>query len=106
MRVEAGMTAPSGSGFVWDEAGHIVTNHHVVANAASVAVRLASGQVLRARTVGLAPTYDIAVLRVTERAALPPPVPIGSSKDLQVGQSAFAIGNPFGLDQSLTTGVI
>jgi 2-alkenal reductase len=106
IRIEAGMTAASGSGFVWDDAGHVVTNHHVVAKAASVAIRLASGQVVRARTIGLAPTYDIAVLMVAERAALPPPVPVGSSKDLQVGQSAFAIGNPFGLDQSLTTGVI
>jgi 2-alkenal reductase len=95
----------SGSGFVWDQAGHIVTNNHVVANARSVSVRLADGQVLPARVVGRAPNYDIAVLRLT-RGAQPAPLPIGSSSDLRVGQQSYAIGNPFGLDQTLTTGVI
>lgn len=99
-------TVQSGTGFVWDQAGHIVTNNHVVGGATTVAVRFASGQVLRAEIVGLAPNYDAAVLRVESTQSLPPPVMIGSSSDLKVGQSVFAIGNPFGLDQSLTTGII
>ncbi len=96
----------SGTGFIWDAAGHVVTNDHVVANAQSVVVRLASGDVVPARVVGQAPNYDLAVLRLDNRANLPPPVAIGSSSDLKVGQAAYAIGNPFGLDQSLTTGII
>ncbi len=96
----------SGTGFVWDAAGHIVTNDHVVEGTKIVAVKLASGQVLRAEIVGTAPNYDLAVLRVESSRSLPPPVAIGSSDDLKVGQSVFAIGNPFGLDQSLTTGII
>ncbi len=96
----------SGTGFIWDGAGHIVSNDHVVQGAGSLAVRLASGQVLRAQVVGTAPNYDLAVLRVDNTRALPPPVAIGTSADLKVGQMVFAIGNPFGLDQTLTTGII
>ncbi|WP_230530285.1 S1C family serine protease [Microvirga roseola] len=96
----------SGTGFLWDTAGHIVTNEHVVANANTFAVRLASGDVVRAEVVGRAPNYDLAVLRVSRRGQLPPPVPVGTSADLRVGQAAYAIGNPFGLDQSLTTGIV
>ena len=96
----------SGTGFVWDAAGHIVTNDHVVQGAGTLAVRFASGQVLRAQVVGTAPNYDLAVLRVDNTRSLPPPVAIGTSTDLRVGQLVFAIGNPFGLDQSLTTGII
>jgi 2-alkenal reductase len=101
-----GMGAQTGTGFVWDKAGHIVTNDHVVEGADALAVRLASGQVLRAQVVGAAPNYDVAVLRVDSTRGLPAPITIGSSDDLKVGQSVFAIGNPFGLDQSLTTGII
>ena len=96
----------SGTGFVWDGAGHIVTNDHVVQGAGILAVRFASGEVLRAQVVGTAPNYDLAVLRVDNTRSLPPPLAIGTSADLKVGQSTFAIGNPFGLDQTLTTGVI
>jgi 2-alkenal reductase len=96
----------SGTGFVWDGAGHIVTNAHVVANAETIAVRLASGDVVDAVIVGRAPNYDLAVLRISAESSLPAPLLIGSSSDLRVGQTAFAIGNPFGLDQTLTTGVI
>ncbi len=71
-----------------------------------LAVRFASGQVLRAHVVGTAPNYDLAVIRVDNTRSLPPPVAIGTSDDLKVGQLVFAIGNPFGLDQSLTTGII
>jgi 2-alkenal reductase len=96
----------SGTGFIWDAAGHIVTNDHVVQGAGTLAVRLASGQVLRAQVVGTAPNYDLAVLRVDNTRGLPPPVAIGTSADLRVGQLVLAIGNPFGLDQTLTTGII
>ena len=89
-----------------DEAGDIVTNNHVVAGTVELAVRLSSGSVGRADIVGTAPNYDIAVIRLHDPGPLPPPVPVGSSADLKVGQFAYAIGNPFGLDQSLTTGVI
>src|SRR3954453_1737112 len=98
--------AQSGTGFIWDAAGHVVTNDHVVEGAGSLAVRLASGQVLRAQLVGAAPNYDLAVIRVDNTRSLPPPIAIGSSDDLKVGQWVFAIGNPFGLDQTLTTGII
>ena len=101
-----GSPSQSGTGFVWDAAGHIVTNDHVVEGTGVVAVRLASGQALRAQIVGTAPNYDLAVLRVDDPRSLPPPITIGTSDDLKVGQSVFAIGNPFGLDQSLTTGII
>src|SRR5436309_2218564 len=98
--------AQSGSGFVWDGAGHIVTNDHVVEGTSSLAVRFSSGQVLRAQVVGTAPNYDLAVIRVDNPRSMPPPIAIGTSDDLKVGQWVFAIGNPFGLDQSLTTGII
>jgi 2-alkenal reductase len=96
----------TGSGFVWDDAGHIVTNHHVVQNAGPFAVKLATGETVSATLVGAAPNYDIAVLRLGAARRPPPPLAIGTSADLKVGQAAFAIGNPFGLDQTLTTGVI
>jgi 2-alkenal reductase len=96
----------SGSGFLWDAAGHVVTNDHVVQGTSTVQVRFASGQVIGAEIVGTAPNYDLAVLRLVNSRSLPTPIPVGTSNDLKVGQAAFAIGNPFGLDQSLTTGVI
>jgi 2-alkenal reductase len=96
----------SGSGFIWDGAGHVVTNNHVVQGAGAVAIRLNSGDIVSAEVVGTAPNYDLAVLRLGRTRDLPPPIAVGTSKDLKVGQSAFAIGNPFGLDQTLTTGVI
>ena len=98
--------AASGTGFVWDNAGHVVTNNHVVQNGSEVAVRFASGEVAQAEIIGVAPNYDLAVLRIKNARQLPPPVALGSSTELKVGQSAFAIGNPFGLDQSLTSGII
>ena len=101
-----GAPAQTGTGFIWDKAGHIVTNNHVVEGTDQLAVRFASGQVMRAQIVGTAPNYDIAVIRVDSTRDLPPPIAIGTSDDLKVGQSVFAIGNPFGLDQSLTTGII
>lgn len=103
---EGAAGAASGTGFVWDNAGHVVTNNHVVQNSSEVAVRFASGKVVQAEVIGVAPNYDLAVLRIKNAGQLPPPVALGSSTDLKVGQSAFAIGNPFGLDQSLTSGII
>jgi S1-C subfamily serine protease len=96
----------TGSGFIWDGGGHIVTNNHVIQGAAELAVRLSNGEVSRAQVVGTAPNYDLAVLKITIRGKLPPPLPLGSSSDLKVGQAAFAIGNPFGLDESMTTGIV
>jgi 2-alkenal reductase len=99
--------AQTGTGFVWDEAGHIVTNNHVVQGAQGpIAVRLATGETVPATLVGGAPNYDLAVLRLGRVSKPPPPIAIGTSKDLKVGQSVFAIGNPFGLDQTLTTGIV
>src|SRR5207237_7814874 len=88
-----------------DHAGHIVTNKHLVEGTNCLAVRFASGEVGAATIVGTAPNYDLAVIRATG-VRLPAPIGVGNSADLKVGQAAFAIGNPFGLDQSLTTGVI
>src|SRR6185295_3452494 len=96
----------TGSGFVWDTNGDIITNVHVSQNADAAQVTLADQSNWRARVVGTAPDKDLAVLRIDAPANRLHPIPIGTSKDLQVGQSVFAIGNPFGLDQTLTTGVI
>lgn len=97
--------AGAGTGFVWDNAGNIVTNAHVVGASDRVMIRTAQGDVMPADVVGRAPNYDLAVVRIAGRT-LPPPVAVGSSADLKVGQSVYAIGNPFGLDQTLTTGII
>jgi S1-C subfamily serine protease len=96
----------SGSGFIWDDAGHIVTNFHVVENATAARVTLWDHSSYDAEIVGRAPEYDLAVLRIDAPRSKLRPMPIGTSRDLQVGQSTFAIGNPFGLDQTLTTGVV
>jgi 2-alkenal reductase len=87
----------AGTGFIWDVAGHAVTNNHVVEGAQSLQVRLASGEVLQADIVGTAPNYDLAVIRIRSGARLPPPLAVGTSADLRVGQFTYAIGNPFGL---------
>jgi S1-C subfamily serine protease len=96
----------TGSGFVWDDQGHIVTNLHVIAGAAEANIHLSDGREYPAALVGASPAYDIAVLRVRVPIDAPPPVPIGTSADLRVGQKVFAIGNPFGLDWTLTTGIV
>jgi 2-alkenal reductase len=95
----------SPTGFVWDTAGNIVTNDHVVQGTKSITIRFSHGEVAKAKIVGLAPNYDLAVIRV-QGVNLPPPIAIGTSADLKVGQFAYAIGNPFGLDLTLTTGVV
>ena len=96
----------AGSGFVWDADGHIITNNHVVQGAAEAKVRLNDGRDYSARLVGASPAHDIAVLRIRVPERRPAALPLGTSADLKVGQKVFAIGNPFGLDWSLTTGVV
>jgi 2-alkenal reductase len=95
-----------GSGFVWDAAGHVVTNNHVVEGADEVGIRLGTDQTVRARIVGRAPDYDLAVLQPQGRLEPAPPIPVGASQGLEVGQTVFAIGNPFGLSRSLSSGII
>lgn len=96
----------TGSGFIWDEAGHVVTNFHVIAGANEATVKLADGRDYKAALVGASQVHDIAVLKIGVGFKRPPPVPIGTSRDLKVGQKVFAIGNPFGLDWTLTSGIV
>jgi len=96
----------TGSGFIWDDSGHIITNLHVVKGASEATVRLADGRDYRASLVGASPAHDIAVLKAGIGIKRPAPVPLGTSQDLRVGQKVFAIGNPFGLDWTLTTGIV
>jgi 2-alkenal reductase len=96
----------AGSGFLWDSSGHVVTNFHVIEGARRVQVRLDSGEAIDATYVGGAPDYDLAVIRLRRPLSTIQPIPVGLSDNLQVGQSVLAIGNPFGLSRTLTTGVI
>ncbi len=96
----------SGSGILWDENGHVVTNHHVVDGAASARVTLADRSTYVAKLVGSAPDKDIAVLKIDAPKEKLRALAIGSSERLLVGQHVYAIGNPFGLDHTLSTGVI
>jgi S1-C subfamily serine protease len=96
----------SGSGFVWDDDGHIVTNNHVIAGASGLRVVLGNRDEFKATLVGTQPDIDLAVLKIDVPKGRLHPIMVGTSHDLQVGQRTYAIGNPFGLDQSLTTGVV
>ncbi len=96
----------TGSGFIWDKQGRIVTNYHVISDANRIDVTLADHTTWKAVLVGAAPDRDIAVLQISAPADKLLPIAVGESDDLQVGQKVFAIGNPFGLDQTLTTGVV
>jgi S1-C subfamily serine protease len=96
----------TGSGFIWDDAGHVVTNFHVIQGASSATVKLADGRDYQAVLVGASPAHDIAVLKIGVGFKRPPAVPVGTSADLKVGQKVFAIGNPFGLDWTLTAGIV
>lgn len=102
------MTVPrgTGSGFIWDEQGHVVTNLHVVEGSSQAVVKLADGRDFEAAFVGGSAAHDIAVLKIQAPDHAPAPIPIGTSGDVQVGQKVFAIGNPFGLDWTLTTGIV
>ncbi|MFL5328491.1 MAG: S1C family serine protease [Gemmataceae bacterium] len=95
----------TGSGFVWDTDGHVVTNFHVIQGANYARVTLNDNTTYPARLTGADPDHDLAVLKIDVRVGTPP-IPVGTSHDLAVGQKTFAIGNPFGLDQTLTTGII
>ncbi len=96
----------TGTGFVWDDSGHVVTNFHVVQGADGAKVTLSDQTTWDAKLVGWFPDRDLAVLRIEAPKAKLPPIAVGASRDLLVGQRVYAIGNPFGLDQSLTVGVI
>lgn len=116
MRVVGERRVGSGSGFIWDDAGHIVTNSHVilvpgnrrgtVRPADRILVQLADASMHQATLVGLYLDKDLAVLRINAPREQLKPIPVGSSNDLRVGQNVYAIGNPFGLDQTLTTGIV
>lgn len=96
----------AGSGFVWDDKGHVVTNYHVVAEASKVQVQLDAGRTYDATVVGSAPDYDLAVVKLEQ---IPPglrAIALGSSNDLRIGQTVYAIGNPFGMARTLTQGII
>ena len=96
----------TGSGFVWDDEGHIITNFHVIQGASAAHVTLADHTTWEARLTGAAPDQDLAVLHIEAPGHRLRPIAVGISSGLQVGQKVFAIGNPFGLDQTLTTGII
>jgi len=96
----------NGSGFVWDNEGHIITNFHVIQGADRATVTLGDRTTWDAELVGKAPEKDLAVLRIKAPAKQLTPIPVGTSDNLRVGQSVYAIGNPFGLDQTLTTGIV
>jgi S1-C subfamily serine protease len=95
----------TGSGFVWDDRGHVVTNYHVIAGASEARIRLSDGKEYSASLVGASPMHDLAVLKIGSGFKRLP-LPIGTSNNLKVGQKVYAIGNPFGLDWTLTTGIV
>lgn len=96
----------AGSGFVWDKDGHIVTNFHVLYRADKIDVTLSDQKTYKAKVVGYSPDHDLAVLKVDAPKDVLKSIPLGESKHLKVGQKVLSIGNPFGLDYSLTTGVV
>jgi S1-C subfamily serine protease len=96
----------TGSGFVWNKGGYVVTNFHVVKGGNAFRVTLADGSSYKGTLVGVAPDNDLAVLQIGAPKKKLIPILVGKSSDLHVGQTVYAIGNPFGLDQTLTTGVV
>jgi S1-C subfamily serine protease len=96
----------SGTGFVWSRQGHIVTNYHVIYGADAITVTLADRTEYKAKVIGADPDHDVAVLQIQAPETVLQPVTIGNSQSLRVGQKVLAIGNPFGLDHTLTTGVV
>lgn len=102
MKIPAG----TGTGFIWDNKGHVITNFHVIQGASAVQVILSDRTTWNAVLVGAEPDKDIAVLKIDAPENVLRPIKVGASGDLKVGQSVLAIGNPFGLDQTLTTGII
>jgi 2-alkenal reductase len=104
--LEREVSQGAGSGFVWDAAGHVVTNNHVIENARRVFVQLDAGQPIEGKVIGRAPEYDLAVVQLSRVPSNIRPIPLGESKNLKIGQSVYAIGNPFGLQRTLTEGII
>ena len=100
------LESSNGSGFVFDTKGHIVTNNHVIADSDKILVTLADETTAPAEVIGTDPGSDLAVLKITAPPEMLQPIELGDSKSLQVGQRAIAIGNPFGLERTVTTGVI
>jgi S1-C subfamily serine protease len=96
----------SGTGFFWDDEGHVVTNYHVIEDANRISVTLADQTEWDAVLVGVAPEKDLAVLKIDAPRERLVPLALGRSSDLQVGRKVLALGNPFGLDQTLTIGVV
>jgi S1-C subfamily serine protease len=96
----------TGSGFVYDGQGHIVTNYHVIEGAQELFVTLPDGTVVPGQVVGQDPSNDLAVIRIDVPGAVLQPIPLGDSTGLLVGQFVVAIGNPFGFERTLTVGVI
>ena len=96
----------TGSGFIWDSEGKIVTNYHVIEDANRVEVTLSDHSTWKGTVIGVAPDKDLAVLQISAPSHKMKPIIIGESKNLRVGQKTFAIGNPFGLDQTMTTGIV
>jgi S1-C subfamily serine protease len=96
----------SGSGFIWDQSGTIVTNFHVIAEGDAFLVTLADHRTFEGAVVGVSPDKDLAVLHIDAEGESLVPIQVGTSSDLVVGQKVFAIGNPFGFDQTLTTGIV
>ena len=95
-----------GSGFVYDDDGHVVTNHHVVHGADTISVRFSDGTVRRARLVGADPSTDLAVLKVEASEAFLEPLPLGDSSGVEVGDDVVAMGSPFGLEGTITSGIV
>jgi S1-C subfamily serine protease len=107
MLMEPVDTPGTGSGFIWDDAGDIVTNFHVIRQASSAPkVTLSNHETYDAEFIGAAPEFDLAVIRIKAPKSKLAKILVGSSSDLQVGQKVYAIGNPFGFDQTLTTGIV
>jgi len=102
----SGVQVASGSGFVLDKEGHIVTNNHVVDGATSVEVTFIDGTTVHAKVVGTDPSSDLAVIQVDVKSSLLQPVELGDSSALVVGEQVFALGNPFGLDWTMTSGIV
>ena len=99
-------TEGAGSGWVFDRDGHVVTNFHVVKNSDAIEVTLHDGQISKAKVVGTDPQNDIAVLKIDVDPRILEPVVLGDSSQLKVGQKIFAIGNPFGLERTMTVGIV
>lgn len=96
----------AGSGLVWDASGHIVTNNHVIEGATHVFVQLDAGEPIEAKVIGASPEYDLAVVRLLRPPRELRPIELGTSSDLRIGQAVYAIGNPFGLQRTLTHGIV